>query len=242
MNAPRHAHVVNELGSRIVQQSLPAGTVLPTEDELASRFSVGRSAVREGVKVLAGKGLLETRTSAGTRVRPRSSWNLLDADVLRWRFALADPADLRAVADLRVALEPGAARLAAEAGELPARRAVGMAMTDLWATVDDPDDQEAFVQADLAFHRAVFIAAGNDLLLHVHDAVEAALGAVRPLHTHSVTHNRETLDIHEEVAASIMRGHHRKAEMAMRLIVEGARADLLTSIATENAETEKEAE
>lgn len=233
MNAPRHARVISELGSRIVQQSLPAGTALPTEDELASRFSVGRSAVREGVKVLAGKGLLETRTSAGTRVRPRSSWNLLDADVLRWRFALADPADLRAVADLRVALEPGAARLAAESGELSARRAVGMAMTDLWVTVDDPNDQDAFVQADLDFHRAVFVAAGNEILLHVHNAVEAALSAVRPLHTHSVTHNRETLGVHEEVATGIVRGHHRKAEAAMRMIVEGARDDLMRSIGAE---------
>ncbi len=60
---------------------------MPTEDELVSQFQVGRSALREGVKVLAGKGLLESRTSAGTRVRPRESWNLLDPDVLRWRYA-----------------------------------------------------------------------------------------------------------------------------------------------------------
>src|SRR5689334_18686279 len=138
----RHAHVVQELGSRIVQQSLDAGTLLPTEDELAGELRVGRSAVREGVKVLAGKGLLETRRSAGTRVRPRTSWNLLDAEVLRWRFAVSTPADLAEIADLRVALEPGAARLAAESADLVARRAVGVAMAELWACLDD---NEAFV-------------------------------------------------------------------------------------------------
>lgn len=222
--SPRHARVVQELGARIVQGPLAADTVLPTEDELADELRVGRSAIREGVKVLAGKGLLETRTSAGTRVRPRGSWNLLDADVLRWRFAVANTADLAAIADLRVALEPGAARLAAESTDLAARHAVGSAMADLWASVEDTD---AFVRADLAFHRAVFAAAGNDLLLHVHDVVEAALGAVRPLHSHSIGHNRTTLSAHEQIAVSIRRGHHRKAEEAMRLVVEGARRDLL---------------
>jgi DNA-binding GntR family transcriptional regulator len=54
-----------------------------------------------------------------------------------------------------------------------------------------------------------------------------ALGAIRPLHTHSVAHNRETLPAHQRVAEAIQRGHHRKAEAAMREIVEGARADLI---------------
>ena len=83
----RHAQVVHALGAAIVRGELGPGSPVPTEDELVSRFEVGRSALREGVKVLAGKGLLESRTSAGTRVRPRESWNLLDPDVLRWRYS-----------------------------------------------------------------------------------------------------------------------------------------------------------
>ena len=79
----RHAQVVHGLGAQIVRGQLPPGAAVPTEDELVGQFDVGRSALREGVKVLAGKGLLESRTSAGTRVRPRESWNLLDPDVLR---------------------------------------------------------------------------------------------------------------------------------------------------------------
>src|SRR5271154_5360944 len=110
----RHAQVVHALGAAIVRGELGPGRPVPTEDELVSQFEVGRSALREGVKVLAGKGLLETRTSAGTRVRPRDSWNLLDADVLHWRLnPETSQHDLAMVANLRVALEPGAARLAA---------------------------------------------------------------------------------------------------------------------------------
>ena len=221
----RHAQVVHALGAAIVRGELGPGRPVPTEDELVGRFEVGRSALREGVKVLAGKGLLESRTSAGTRVRPRESWNLLDPDVLRWRYSEdPSPADIRALADLRVALEPGAARLAAESATPAQRGMIAASLGAMWATVEAPDE---FIAADLAFHRAVFAACQNDLLLYIHDVVSVALGAIRPLHTHSVAHNRETLPTHQRVAEAIQRGHHRKAEAAMREIVEGARADLM---------------
>jgi len=224
----RHAQVVHDLGARIVRGGLAPGDAVPTEGQLVSELRVGRSALREGVKVLAGKGLLESRTSAGTRVRPRESWNLLDPDVLTWRFSpIPGPDDIRALAGLRVALEPGAARLAAETATAGQRGAIAAAMAELWATVDQPN---AFVEADLAFHRAVFIAANNDLLLYIHDVVSVALSAIRPLHSHSVGHNRETLANHERVAVAIRRGHHRKAEEAMRDIVEVAREDALREI------------
>jgi GntR family transcriptional regulator, galactonate operon transcriptional repressor len=221
----RHARVVHGLGARIVRGGLPPGGTVPTEEELGSEFAVGRSALREGVKVLAGKGLLESRTSAGTRVRPRESWNLLDPDVLTWRFA-PEPstADIRVLADLRVALEPGAARLAAESASAAQRSAIAAEMARLWATADDPD---AFTEADLAFHRAVFAAANNDLLLYIHDAVSVALRAIRPLRTQSAGHNRGTLRSHERVALAIRRGHQLRAEAAMREIAEVARDEAL---------------
>jgi DNA-binding FadR family transcriptional regulator len=223
--AGRHGQVVQALGERIVRGLLPPGSAVPTEDQLVDEFGVGRSSLREGVKVLAGKGLLESRTSAGTRVRARDSWNLLDPDVLRWRYGPhTSDADVAVLADLRVALEPGAARLAAESGDPAGRTAVEHAMAELWSTVDDP---VAFVEADLAFHRAVFVASNNDLLLYIHDVISGPMSAVRPIHTHSVGHNRETLPNHERVALAIRRRHHRKAEEAMREIVEVARQDAL---------------
>src|SRR5882757_5190650 len=145
----RHAQVVHALGAAIVRGELGPGSPVPTEHELVSRLEVGRSALREGVKVLAGKGLLESRTSAGTRVRPREAWNLLDPDVLTGRFAPNPRAeDIESLAGLRVALEPGAARLAAESATAEQRSAVSVAMAKMWATVDDPD---AFTEADLDF-------------------------------------------------------------------------------------------
>ncbi|MCG5218253.1 FadR/GntR family transcriptional regulator [Streptosporangium sp. KLBMP 9127] len=219
----RHAQVVHELGPQIVTGALPPGSPLPIEERLVTELGVGRSAVREGVKVLAGKGLLETRTSAGTRVRPRASWNLLDPDVLSWRFT-PEPAegDIRVLADLRVALEPGAARVAAERADAQAIRHLDETLAALYATADDPD---AFIDADLAFHRAIFAASGNDLLLHIYEMISIALRSVRQVHTRSIGHNKDTLPNHERVAVAIRRRHHRKAEEAMREVVEVARTD-----------------
>lgn len=227
----RRAHVIEELGARIVRGELSPDTTMPTEDVLVNELGVGRSALREGVKVLLGKGLLESRTSAGTRVRPRESWNLLDADILTWRFSSKRSSieDIRVIADLRVVLEPGAARLAAESTDPAGRRAVAHAMANLEAAVDDVDE---FVQADIAFHRAIFEATGNDLLLYVHDAVSTALRAVRPLHTHSFAHYSASLVDHARVAAAIGKRHHRKAEEAMRALVEKARQDALREAST----------
>ncbi|MEU8396971.1 FadR/GntR family transcriptional regulator [Nonomuraea sp. NPDC048892] len=222
-DSARHVQVVQALGARIVGGTLPPGTSIPIEEELVGELGVGRSAVREGVKVLAGKGLLETRRSAGTIVRPRESWSLLDADVLSWRFEPEPtPRDIRVLADLRVALEPGAARVASERADAAAVRRIDAAMEALYATADDP---EPFIEADLAFHKAVFAAADNDLLLYIYDMISIALRSVRQVHTRSVAHNKETLPGHERVAQAIGRRHHSEAEEAMRTVVEVARAD-----------------
>ncbi|GAA5066795.1 DNA-binding FadR family transcriptional regulator [Thermocatellispora tengchongensis] len=219
----RHGRVVHSLGRQIVTGELAPGDPLPVEERLVAELGVGRSAVREGVKVLAGKGLLESRTSAGTRIRPRESWSLLDPDVLGWRFEPGPrPEDVRLLADLRVALEPGAARVAAERADAAGIRGIDEALAALYATADDPD---AFIEADLAFHRAVFAASGNDLLLHAYEMISIALRSVRHVHTRVVSHNKETLPGHERVALAIRRHHHRKAEEAMREVVEVARAD-----------------
>ncbi|WP_204039609.1 FadR/GntR family transcriptional regulator [Acrocarpospora phusangensis] len=219
----RHGLVVHTLGPQIVRGGRKPGDLVPTEEALVNELGVGRSAVREGVKVLAGKGLLVTRTSAGTRVRARASWNLLDPDVLAWRYD-PDPTeyDIRVLADLRVALEPGAARVAAERADAAGIRGIDEALAALYATVEDPD---AFIEADLRFHQAIFAAADNDLLLYIHEVIAIALRSVREVHTRAVEHNKETLPMHEKVALAIRKRHHRKAEDAMRAVVEGARHD-----------------
>ena len=107
--------VAQKLAVAVITGRVRAGEVLPNEDDLRSEISVSRTAYREAVKFLTGKGLVEARPKSGTRVAPRGSWNLLDPDVLAWHFE-ADPNEkfIRDLFELRLFVEPSAARLAAQ--------------------------------------------------------------------------------------------------------------------------------
>lgn len=76
--------VARDIFLAIVGGRFPAGSILPTEHELAASLGVSRTALREAVKGLASKGLLETRRKRGTLVLEREHWNLLDAELIAW--------------------------------------------------------------------------------------------------------------------------------------------------------------
>lgn len=188
-------------------------------------LDVGRSALREAMKVLAGKGLLETRTRAGTLVRERESWNLMDPDVLGWQFERTPSMrNLDDLAQLRVVLEPAAARMAAVHADDAAVKEIANAFAEMQSTAGDP---EAFIEADLAFHAAIFAATGNELLVHLNAMMTVAMSAHRHVHTHNPRTYRKTLPDHERVLEAIRRHHATKAETTMRSLVERAREDVL---------------
>ena len=83
-----HAQVVNELGRSIIAGDYPVGATLPGDAELAARFKVSRTVLREAMKTLAAKGLVVPRARIGTRVTPNTQWNLFDSDILTWYFAV----------------------------------------------------------------------------------------------------------------------------------------------------------
>ena len=145
----------------------------PTEAELAKQHGVSRSVTREAVKMLTAKGLLTARPRKGTTVQPSSSWNLFDTDVLRWllerKFSLEL---LRQFTELRIAIEPAAAALAAAAAGdsgLAAIRAGYERMEAAEANDDDP------LEADIAFHIAILNASANPFYQQFRDVVETAL-------------------------------------------------------------------
>ena len=145
----------------------------PTEAELAKQHGVSRSVTREAVKMLTAKGLLTARPRKGTTVQPPSSWNLFDPDVLRWllerKFSLEL---LRQFSELRIAIEPTAAALAAGAADaagLAAIRAGYERMAAAEAGDDDP------LESDIAFHIAILNASANPFYQQFRDVVETAL-------------------------------------------------------------------
>src|SRR5258707_6472034 len=109
-----HGRLVHAIGQKILSGQLRPGEPLPRESELIAQFQVSRTAIREATRVLAAKGLIESRQKAGTKVRPRTQWNLLDPDILAWQST--DGLTRQVVDDLvelRQVIEPTAARLAA---------------------------------------------------------------------------------------------------------------------------------
>ena len=110
-----HGAIAHRLGSAILSGEYQPGDTLSSEVAFSEALQVSRSAYREAMQALAAKGLLESRPKTGTRVLPRTRWNLLDPDVLAWAFAgEPDPQFVSSLFGLRGIVEPAAARLAAE--------------------------------------------------------------------------------------------------------------------------------
>jgi len=129
--------------------------------------------VREVLKTLSAKGLVDTRTRTGTRVLEATHWNLLDLDVLGWRYAAMPRMQFfRELFELRRMIEPNAAALAAERATAPDIKAIADAYADMQKA---PHESQSAIDADLSFHRAVLSAAHNELLTQMAGVIGAGL-------------------------------------------------------------------
>jgi DNA-binding FadR family transcriptional regulator len=220
--------LTDTLGKAIVTGAYE-DTRFPTEAELAERHGVSRSVTREAVKMLTAKGLLTARPRRGTSVQPASAWNLFDTDVLRWlldrNFSLAL---LRQFSDLRIAIEPAAAALAAGLGDRAAIAAVAASYEGMAAAEAGGGDP---LDADIAFHVAVLNASGNPFYRQFRDLVATAL------HTSIRFTNRfegrtASLPAHRAVLDAIAAGEADAARAAMHAII----ADVIALIADAEAQ------
>jgi GntR family galactonate operon transcriptional repressor len=176
-------HAVEQLGSRIVRGDIKQGEILPNEADLGRELGASRTVVREAVKSLASKGLIEPRTRVGTRVLPSTHWNLLDLDVLGWRYA-AMPRMLffREMSEMRRMIEPEAAALAAERATAEDLDLVRKAFVDM--EVAEPSGPEA-IDADIRFHRGILQAAHNALIVQMGSLIGAGLLVSFRISSHS---------------------------------------------------------
>jgi DNA-binding FadR family transcriptional regulator len=145
----------------------------PTEAELAASHSVSRSVTREAVKMLTAKGLLTARPRKGTTVQPASQWNLFDPDVLRWLLERQFSLDLlRQFSELRIAIEPAAAALAARNADGATLGAIAAGFAAMEAAEAGDGDP---LEADIAFHIAILNASANPFYIQFRDVVATAL-------------------------------------------------------------------
>lgn len=217
-----HGAVVAHLGELIVRGDVAPGA--PLDPALLERdLGVSRTVVREALRVLAAKGLVDARPKRGTIVRPRADWSLLDPDVLRWQAQTrTDPTFLADLAEVREIVEPASARLAATRrtdADLAALREAVAVMADSEAAA------AAVVDADLAFHRALLAAAHNELLQQLEQVIATGLRA-RDLLVHANGPSPDSVPAHRAVLDAVAAQDADGAAAAVRDLLTRADRDV----------------
>lgn len=213
-----HDSVVHRWGWDIVSGSLPPGTRI-VADDAAEQLGVSRTVVREAVRVLESMGLISSRRRVGITVLPPESWNSFDPNIIRWRLAGPDRlGHLQSLSELRSAIEPLAARLAADHASAAQCGALTAAVIGMSATARSAN-AERYLTHDSDFHRTMLLASGNPMLAGLADVVVEVL-AGRTRHSLMPTvAEPEAIRLHGVVASSIQGRDGAAAEAAMRLIV-----------------------
>jgi DNA-binding FadR family transcriptional regulator len=230
-NRPIWLSVYDAVGRDIVEGKLLPGEILPTEGELGRKLRVSRPSLREGLRALASRGLVETRTRRGTIVRPKEHWDILDPDVLAWMAkAPPDQEFLMALLELRTIIEPAAARLAAHRATPGQVVAIWRAYSAMAASL--PDDVEACCRHDLALHEGIIAATGNIVLARFAAVIRTALLQLFRVSSNARESYTKSLAEHRAVAGAIRRREAAEAENAMRILLKGTERDLVPAFSS----------
>jgi DNA-binding FadR family transcriptional regulator len=221
-----YGRVITDLGRRICVGDISPSSPLEVA-ALEAEYGVRRGVVRETLRVLAAKGLIQSVPRRGTFVSPRDAWGLLDPDILRWRFeGVPDAGFLKDLNEVRAAVEPAVARLAATKRTLHDLAALEDALVAMRAA--EGQDSEAHVESDSAFHTALLRAAHNELLQQMAVVIEVGL-RVRDKFVHSALSKESTLE-HEQVFDAIQHRRPRAAETAMQTLLKRSADDVLRAL------------
>lgn len=213
------AQLIHTVGREVVSGGLAAHTVF-TADDLERRFEVSRTVVREAVKVLRSKGLLDARPKVGMVVLRREHWNLLDADVIAWHQDTdSNQALIRDLEEMRSVFEPWAARTAAERRTVEDIAALeGAYDSMLSGMASDEADGLAVSAADLLFHRTLLASTSNELMSRLGQLIAPAL-RLRNEMTLSHSHDDSFLGLHGAVLEAVRTQLPDDAERAMRTLL-----------------------
>lgn len=225
MDAPKgplYEQVARQIALSVIAENV---TTLPIESELSRSHNVSRTVLREAVKTLSAKGILDVSPKRGTTVRPREKWNQLDPAVMEWQLAagMDDETFINNLCEVRRFLEPEVAALAAERATLPEIERLYWHLQEMQSNVDD---DEGFIAADMKFHGVIFSAARNNLLQHIADAIGGALRASRSITVRRAGSSQASIPLHENVANAIRSHEPITARAAMMLVVVGASRDI----------------
>ena len=223
-----HGAVANLLGTAIVNGRVPVGEKLTGEVANAEALDVSRSAYREAVQVLTAKGLVVSKPKDGTRVLPRSHWNMLDPMVLSWAFAEEpDAAFVRDLFELRAVVEPAVARMAAQrrSGEH-----IEIMRESLARMRKHTLRSEQGRAADRRFHESLIVATGNSAMMSLAASIAAAVGYTTQMKSRADSVARDPLPDHEAVFRAVEARDGDAAAQAMKKLVDLAHTDTREAI------------
>ncbi len=215
-NSNLHVYIARSIGERILGGEFLPGDILPNEAEWGKAFGSSRTAVREAIKTLTAKGLILSRPKIGSRVLPKTQWNLFDRDVLDWHHAAVDRRDfLNSVQEVRHMIEPGVAELAARKhAPLQLERLVhSLAVMKKAKSVDQA------VAADVEFHESLMAAANNALIAPFGILIEKALGNLFDFTTQRNAKYAEALLLHEAIVEAVAARNPTAARKAMTALL-----------------------
>lgn len=223
--SPRiHGSVARAIGVEIVSGKRAPGELLGGEIEASEALGISRTAYREAIRILAAKGLIESRPKAGTRVTPRARWNMLDPDVLAWMFE-GDPGRdfITALFELRGIVEPAACALAAVRRTDEELAVMDAALAEMAKkTLKKPEGRAA----DQRFHAAILAAARNEPLAALASTVGAAVGWTTRFKQRVKARPRDPMPDHRAVLEAIRASDPDAARAAMNELLRLALEDM----------------
>lgn len=219
-----HGNTVDYLGSAIVAGRFGAGGSLPPEPLLCEELGVSRTVVRESVKSLVAKGLIQTGPKVGTRVLPSAQWNWFDPDVIAWQAKAGLTAEfIRDLQDLRLIVEPAAVKLAAVRATKADTDDIEEAFAGMKRAVEGGGD---YVTHDLRFHQGLLRASHNRMLVQMSHSLSALLRTSFEISTVKKDGTRNSLPLHRAVLDAVIARNPGKAGRAILVLIEGAHQDI----------------
>jgi DNA-binding FadR family transcriptional regulator len=218
-----HYRLIDDLGLAILRGEFQPGQSLPPEVRLCEMVGVSRTAMREAIRGIVAKGLVESRPKIGTRVRAREHWNHLDPDVLRWQLEVTDTdIYLRKMFQLRHATEPAAAAIAASAADDKDRESLKEAFQKM---VVAGSDSELWVEADLTFHKEIYLSTHNEFFWPIGQLFSFALREMFEIAARG-SHRPRAIVEHGDLMTAIVEGKPDLAETAARTLLRNAVTDI----------------
>lgn len=223
-----HEGVVHQIVAQVIRGVPPPGASLPPEGELAQRFGVSRTVIREAARLLVAKGLVAVRQGSGMQVQTPELWDHLDPLILFERVRVSrDERALGEVLEMRRAVEVEAAGLAATRCTPSSLQGLQDLIQGMNSLVNDP---QAFTQLDLLFHDAVLVIADNRLLQQALRPISQALRVGRYISSQRAGGPAASERGHEAIVAAITQGAQELARAAMRDHITQFESDIRASL------------